>query len=211
MMKHQETYERAVLHGMLIYNDLRSVGYLKPSNFRHKTGEIENSKIFEVLGRVLDYAERVREFKHGAASLFTALVVDKGYMSDYLGVNTPKYSLLILENIFKEAVRVRLKKLSSADVLYAPIVQNVYAEIELSNMDCFEMSENVLAYFRSIGFTAGVLSFEELAENIDERVKQINQNYEVDMLTTRLKRYCDEANKRHFIGYLDTIKQGITV
>ena len=212
MMVYQESYERAVLHGMLTYNDMRAVGYLKPSNFKFKTGEVENSKIFEVMSGTMDFYERLKAFrKLGSWTyVYSGVSIERGYLYDYLGVNTPRYCLLILEDIFEEAVRERLKMLSTVDVLYAPIVQNVFAEIELGDMDCFDMAENILGYFRSIGFEMGVLSFEELNESIDERVKQIKQNYEVDMLTTRLKRHCDDADKRHFIGYLDTIKQGIT-
>lgn len=212
-MIHRESYERAVLHGMLIYNDMRAVGYLKPSNFKYKTGEVENSKIFEVMSRVVDFHERLKEFrKFGAWSyIYSGISIERGFMYDYLGVNTPKYCLLILEDIFEGAVREKLKFLGGVDSLYAPIVQDVFAQIEFGDMDCFEMAENILAYFRQIGFEAGVLSFEDLNESIDERVKQIKQNYEVDMLTTRLKRHCDDAGKGHLTGFLDTIKQGVSI
>jgi hypothetical protein len=202
-------YERAVLHGMLIYNDMRSVGYLKPSNFKYKTGEVENSKLFEVFSKSLDYAYRVREIKFGSATAFSVLSIHKGYISDILGVNTPKYCLLMLENLFEESIVNCLSRLST-DALYNQIVQNVYAEIELTKMDCFELAENILAYFRRINFEIGVLSFEQLNENINERVKQINQNYEVEMLTSRLKRHCDDANRKDYIGYIDSIKLGLT-
>jgi hypothetical protein len=202
-------YERAVLHGMLIYNDMRSVGYLKPSNFKYKTGAVENSKLFEVFSKSLDYAYRVREIKFGSATAFSVLSIHKGYMSDILGVNTPKYCLLMLEKLFEESIVNCLKRLST-DALYSQIVQNVYAEIELTKMDCFDLAENILAYFRSINFEIGVLSFEQLNENINERVKQINQNYEVEMLTSRLKRHCDDANRKDYIGYIDSIKLGLT-
>ena len=189
MRNYQEMYERAVLHGMLVYNDMRAVGYLKPSNFRYKTGEVENSKIFEVFSKSLDYAYRVREFQYGGATVFSAISMDIAYMSDFpLGINTPKYCLLMLQNLFEESIVNCLARLST-DALYSQIVQNVYAEIELTKMDCFDLAENILAYFRSINFEIGVLSFEELNENINERVKQINQNYEVEMLTSRLKRH----------------------
>jgi hypothetical protein len=210
MMNYQEMYERAVLHGMLVYNDMRAVGYLKPSNFKYKTGEVENSKIFEVFSKSLDYAYRLREFKHGGATVFSALSIDKAYMSDFpFGINTPKYCLLMLENLFKESIVNCLKRLST-DALYSEIVQNVYAEIELTKMDIFKLAENILAYFRKINFELGVLTFEELNENIDERVKQINQNYEIEMLTSRLKRHCDDANRKDYIGYIDSIKLGLT-
>jgi hypothetical protein len=202
-------YERAVLHGMLVYNDMRAVGYLKPSNFRYKTGEVENSKIFEVFSKSLDYAYRVREFQYGGANAFSVLSIHKGYMSDTLGVNTPKYCLLMLENLFEESIVNCLKRLST-DALYSQIVQNVYAEIELTKMDCFDLAENILAYFRSINFEIGVLSFEELNENINERVKQINQNYELEMLTSRLKRHCDNDKGKHYIRYLDSINIALT-
>jgi len=209
MRNYQEMYERAVLHGMLIYNDMRSVGYLKPSNFKYKTGEVENSKLFEVFSKSLDYAYRVREIKFGSATAFSVLSIHKGYISDILGVNTPKYCLLMLENLFEESIVNCLSRLST-DALYNQIVQNVYAEIELTKMDCFELAENILAYFRRINFEIGVLSFEQLNENINERVKQINQNYEVEMLTSRLKRHCDDANRKDYIGYIDSIKLGLT-
>lgn len=209
MRNYQEMYERAVLHGMLIYNDMRSVGYLKPSNFKYKTGAVENSKLFEVFSKSLDYAYRVREIKFGSATAFSVLSIHKGYMSDILGVNTPKYCLLMLEKLFEESIVNCLKRLST-DALYSQIVQNVYAEIELTKMDCFDLAENILAYFRSINFEIGVLSFEQLNENINERVKQINQNYEVEMLTSRLKRHCDDANRKDYIGYIDSIKLGLT-
>jgi hypothetical protein len=202
-------YERAVLHGMLVYNDMRAVGYLKPSNFRYKTGEVENSKIFEVFSKSLDYAYRVREFQYGGATAFSVLSIQKGYMSDNLGVNTPKYCLLMLENLFEESIVNCLKRLST-DALYSQIVQNVYAEIELTKMDCFDLAENILAYFRSINFEIGVLSFEELNENINERVKQINQNYELEMLTSRLKRHCDNDKGKDYIRYLDSINIALT-
>lgn len=209
-MRHQEMYERAVLHGMLVYNDMRAVGYLKASNFRYKTAEVENSKIFEVFSKSLDYAFRVREFQYGGATVFSALSIDKAYMSDFpFGINTPKYCLLMLENLFEESIVNCLKRLST-DTLYSQIVQNVYAEIELTKMDIFKLAENILAYFRKINFELGVLTFEELNENIDERVKQINQNYEIEMLTSRLKRHCDDANRKDYIGYIDSIKLGLT-
>ena len=210
-MINRESYELAVLHGMLTYNDMRAVGYLKPSNFIFKTADIDNSKIFNVLCSTLDFHERLKAFrKLGAWSLiYSILSIERGIMYDYLGVNTPKYCLLILEEVFEASAKEKLQLLSN-DALYAPIVQNVFAEIELSDMDCFEMADNVLAYFRKINFELGVLSFEELIENIDKRVKQINQNFEIDMLATRLSRHCDGAGKKDFIGYLDTIKLGIS-
>jgi hypothetical protein len=202
-------YERAVLHGMLIYNDMRSVGYLKPSNFKYKTGEVENSKLFEVFSKSLDYAYRVREIKFGSATAFSVLSIHKGYISDILGVNTPKYCLLMLENLFEESIVNCLTRLST-DALYSQIVQNVSAEIELTKMDCFDLAKNILAYFRSINFEIGVLSFEELNENINERVRQINQNYELEMLTSRLKRHCDNDKGKDYIRYLDSINIALT-
>lgn len=209
MRNYQEMYERAVLHGMLVYNDMRAVGYLKASNFRYKTGEVENSKIFEVFSKSLDVAYRVREIQDGR-TVFSCLAMDKAYMSDFpLGINTPKYCLLMLENLFEESIVNCLARLST-DALYSQIVQNVYAEIELTKMDCFDLAKNILAYFRSINFEIGVLSFEELNQNINERVKQINQNYELEMLTSRLTRHCDNANRKDYIGYIDSIKLGLT-
>lgn len=209
MRNYQEMYERAVLHGMLIYNDMRSVGYLKPSNFKYKTGEVENSKLFEVFSKSLDYAYRVREIKFGSATAFSVLSIHKGYISDILGVNTPKYCLLMLENLFEESIVNCLTRLST-DALYSQIVQNVSAEIELTKMDCFDLAKNILAYFRSINFEIGVLSFEELNENINERVRQINQNYELEMLTSRLKRHCDNDKGKDYIRYLDSINIALT-
>jgi len=207
----REYYELAVLHGMLTFNDMRAVGYLKPSNFIFKTADVDNSKIFEVLCSSLDFDARLKAFRKVAWSLiYSCLSIERGYMCDYLGVNTPKYCLLILEQVFKASVKEKLQLLST-DALYAPIVQNVFAEIELSDMDCFDMADNVLSYFRTINFEAGVLCFEDLIENIDKRVRQINQNFEIDMLTTRLSRHCDGAGKKDYIGYLDTIKLGISV
>jgi hypothetical protein len=212
-MINRESYELAVLHGMLTFNDMRSVGYLKPSNFIFKIADVENSKIFEVLCSTLDFHERLKAFRKLGpwAVIYSCISVERGIMYDYLGVNTPKYCLLILEEVFEASVKEKLQLLSN-DALYAPIVQNVFAEIELNNdMDCFEMAENILAYFRKINFELGVLIFEELNENINERVRQINQNFEIDMLATRLSRHCDGAGKKDFIGYLDTIKLGISV
>lgn len=210
-MINRESYELAVLHGMLTYNDMRPVGYLKPSNFIFKTADVENSKIFEVLCSTLDFDARLKAFrKLGAWSLiYSILSIERGYMCDYLGVNSPKYCLLILQEVFEASVKEKLQLLST-DALYSPIVQNVFAEIDLSDMDCFEMADNVLAYFRKINFELGVLSFEELIVNIDKRVRKINQNFEIDMLTTRLSRHCDAAGKKEYIGYLDTIKLGIS-
>jgi hypothetical protein len=211
-MKHQAIYEQAILHGMLIYNDLRAVGYLKPNNFRYKTANMENSKIFDILSRVPDYSVRNAEFEKAGGSYINtiiSLLLHKGYMSDLMGVNTPKYALLMLENIFKESIKDCLKRLSE-DALHSQIVQNVYAETELSTFDCFDLAENILAYFQSINFKSGVLVFEELIQSIDARVKQINQKHEVEMLTSRLKRHCDDANRQDYLPFLDTIKAGIT-
>jgi hypothetical protein len=210
-MINRESYELAVLHGMLTYNDMRAVGYLKPSNFIFKTADIENSKIFEVLCSTLDFHERLKAFrKLGPWSLiYSCISVQRGIMYDHLGVNTPKYCLLILEKVFEASVKEKLQLLST-EALYAPIVQNVFAEIELSDMDCFDMADNVLAYFRKINFELGVLSFEELIENIDKRVKQINKECEINMLTSLLARRCDYAGKNDLVGLVETIKIGMT-
>ena len=109
-MINRESYELAVLHGMLTYNDMRAVGYLKPSNFIFKIADVENSKIFEVLCSSLDFDARLKAFrKLGPWSLiYSCISVERGIMYDYLGVNTPKYCLLILEEVFEASVKEKL-------------------------------------------------------------------------------------------------------
>lgn len=213
MTNNQESYERAVLAGMLIYNDARPIGYLKPLNFVHKTEGILNADIFRIFSESDDLMNRIKSVQKlgNYALLMANLTQYRGEMCDLLGINTPKYCLHILEIELRKKILECLVRLSDGAETYKIAVENVFHELSLSDGFFLTDAQNSMAYFTHIGFERGALAFDELILQYDARIKQINQNYEIEKCISRLLRYCEDKGKPNLLSDLQKIKAELTL
>jgi hypothetical protein len=207
-MNNREFYEFAVLSGMLCYNDARPNGYLKTLNFRYTTIGVSNAKLFSIFVEKTDFVSRISEIRKlgDSIEIFSSLFNIKGAMIDFWGINTPKYCLLILESELKEAALSKIAVLADNADVYKDAVTHVYQHLSLGNDDFITIAENSMAYFKHIGFERGFLAFEELYLQFSERIKQINQNYEVQACVSKLRRYCDMSDNSNLFSYLEKIE-----
>jgi len=191
-------YELGLLCGVFFYKDERLFGYLKKQNFKNT---FFGQNIYDVCvlfaKNDLSVIEKIRRYwPDDIAKVYAYLkkILDLTDI-DSLGVNTPLYSLMILQEDMREFFLSEMQKMQEQDLLYQGFVNDVWFELKDKKDFMVDDATAVVLYFESVGYVDGAERLSDVIVSFNARIMLINQSLEKESLIRRLSLYLQKDNE----------------
>ncbi len=191
-------YELGLLCGVVFYKDERLFGYLKKQNFKNTfLGQnIYDACVFFARND-LSVIEKIRRYwPDDIAKVYADLrkILDVTDI-DSLGVNTPLYALMILQEDMREFFLSEMQKMQEQDLMYEGFVNDVWFELKDKKDFMVDDATAVVLYFESVGYVDGAERLNDVIVSFNARIMLIKQSLEKESLIRRLSLYLQKDNE----------------